>query len=149
MFFPQFRCKSFQATKRGELCRIPGSSVSLVTPGSPVLIRLPHVNVDVFRQFILYVYTGKVSCLVYPRSCHANELNLTIYAFRISFLILVLFTFNSKPKDRLEFFQQLVVPFGSSELWDALTLECIQTHQPISIWAVGVGSQIFIVGTTK
>lgn len=55
------RCKSFQSTKRGELCRIPGSSVSPVTAGSPVVIRLPHVNADVFRQFILYVYTGKVS----------------------------------------------------------------------------------------
>lgn len=56
-----FRCKNFQTTKRGEFCRISGSLVSPSTPGSPTHIRLPHVNVGVFRQFILYAYTGKVS----------------------------------------------------------------------------------------
>lgn len=55
------RCKSFQSTKRGELCRIPGSSVLPTSSGAPVQIRLPsHVNADVFRQFLLYIYTGKV-----------------------------------------------------------------------------------------
>lgn len=52
------RCKSFQSLKRGELCRIPGS---LITPGAPTQIRLPHVNVNVFRQFVSFVYTGKVN----------------------------------------------------------------------------------------
>lgn len=57
-----FRCKNFQSIHRGEFCRIAGSLVSPSgTPGSPTHIRLPHVNVNVFRQFILYVYTGKVS----------------------------------------------------------------------------------------
>lgn len=56
-----FRCKSFQTTKRGEMCRIPGSSVSPMAPGTPTPIRLPQVNADVFRQFMLYIYTGKVS----------------------------------------------------------------------------------------
>lgn len=59
-FSSSFRCKSFQTTKRGEFCRIPGSSVSSTAPGTPVQIRLPHVNANIFRQFILYAYTGKV-----------------------------------------------------------------------------------------
>lgn len=59
------RCKSFQSTKRGELCRIPGSSVSAASSGAPIQIRLPHVNADVFRQFLLYVYTGKVEYFVF------------------------------------------------------------------------------------
>lgn len=58
-FFPGFRCKSFQTSKRDEFCRIPGSTV-LPTSGSPIQIRLPHINASVFRQFILYAYTGKV-----------------------------------------------------------------------------------------
>lgn len=47
----------------GELCRIPGSSVGATpsTPGAPTPIRLPHIQADVFKQFINYVYTGKVS----------------------------------------------------------------------------------------
>lgn len=45
----------------GDLCRIPGSTVSPPpAPGSPTTIRLVHIQADVFRQFILYVYTGKV-----------------------------------------------------------------------------------------
>ncbi|XP_055371995.1 uncharacterized protein LOC129605978 [Condylostylus longicornis] len=54
------RCKSFQTAKRGELCRIPGSTVSPAAPGSPTPVRLSNVNPDVFRQFILYIYTGKI-----------------------------------------------------------------------------------------
>lgn len=60
-FFPlshtNFRCKSFQATKRDEFCGIQGCTVS---PGNPTHIRLPYINANVFRQFILYTYTGKV-----------------------------------------------------------------------------------------
>lgn len=55
-----FRCKSFQTTKRDEFCRIPGGTVSPSVPGNPTQIRLPHINANVFRQFILYAYTGKV-----------------------------------------------------------------------------------------
>lgn len=59
--FSFYRCKSFQNAKRGELCRIPGSSVTPpAQPGGPAPIRLPHVQGSVFRQFILYVYTGKI-----------------------------------------------------------------------------------------
>lgn len=58
--FLGFRCKSFQTTKRDEFCRIPGSSVLPTASGSPIQIRLPHINASVFRQFILYAYTGKV-----------------------------------------------------------------------------------------
>ncbi|XP_059608145.1 uncharacterized protein LOC132255985 [Phlebotomus argentipes] len=54
------RCKSFQTLKRGEICRIPGCSVLPAAPGTPIPIRLPHLSADVFRQFILYVYTGKI-----------------------------------------------------------------------------------------
>lgn len=55
-----FRCKSFQTTKRDECCRIPGSTILPTASGHPMQIRLPHINAAVFRQFILYAYTGKV-----------------------------------------------------------------------------------------
>ncbi|OWR54704.1 hypothetical protein KGM_212344 [Danaus plexippus plexippus] len=53
------RCKSFQNTKRGEVCRIPGCTV---TPsiGQPTPIRLQHVQPETFRLFTQYVYTGKL-----------------------------------------------------------------------------------------
>ncbi|XP_033167087.1 BTB/POZ domain-containing protein 9 isoform X2 [Drosophila mauritiana] len=56
------RCKSFKTAKRGEVCRIPGCTVSPAAPGAstPTTIRLPHVNPELFRQFILYVYTAKL-----------------------------------------------------------------------------------------
>ncbi|XP_035789422.1 uncharacterized protein LOC118465356 [Anopheles albimanus] len=54
------RCKSFQNTKRGEICRIPGCTVSTSAPGTPTPIRLPHIEPDIFRQLILYVYTAKI-----------------------------------------------------------------------------------------
>ncbi|XP_055318963.1 uncharacterized protein LOC129576898 [Sitodiplosis mosellana] len=57
----QARCRSFQTTKRDEFCRIPGSTVSPNVPGNPTQIRLPHINASVFRQFILYAYTGKIT----------------------------------------------------------------------------------------
>lgn len=57
------RCKSFQNAKRGEVCRIPipGCSVTPPSqPGGPAPIRLPHVQGETFRKFIMYVYTGKI-----------------------------------------------------------------------------------------
>ncbi|XP_049810586.1 uncharacterized protein LOC126253356 [Schistocerca nitens] len=54
------RCKSFQTAKRGEVCRIPGCSVSPAAPGTPTPVRLPHFQPDTFRNFMLYVYTGKI-----------------------------------------------------------------------------------------
>ncbi|KAL9704128.1 hypothetical protein quinque_007646 [Culex quinquefasciatus] len=54
------RCKSFQNMKRGEICRIPGCSVLPSAPGAPSPVRLPHIEADIFRQFILYVYTAKI-----------------------------------------------------------------------------------------
>uniref|UniRef100_A0A1A9WRK9 BTB domain-containing protein n=1 Tax=Glossina brevipalpis TaxID=37001 RepID=A0A1A9WRK9_9MUSC len=54
------RCKSFKTAKRGELCRIPGCTVSPAAPGTPTPVRLPHMHPEVFRQFILYVYTAKI-----------------------------------------------------------------------------------------
>lgn len=56
---------SFSGSTSGtELCRIPGCSVSPPpAPGAPTPIRLAHFQADVFRQFVLYVYTGKVSVL--------------------------------------------------------------------------------------
>ncbi|XP_059226976.1 uncharacterized protein LOC131998550 [Stomoxys calcitrans] len=55
------RCKSFKTNKRGELCRIPGCTVSpAAAPGTPSSVRLPHVHPEVFKQFILYVYTAKI-----------------------------------------------------------------------------------------
>lgn len=55
-----FRCKSFQSVKRGEICRIPGCSVSPSAPGTPTPVRLPQFQGDTFKQFVNYVYTGKV-----------------------------------------------------------------------------------------
>ncbi|XP_063363309.1 uncharacterized protein LOC134652082 [Cydia amplana] len=53
------RCKSFQNTKRGEVCRIPGCTVT-PSVGAPVPVRMPHVQPETFRLFIQYVYTGKL-----------------------------------------------------------------------------------------
>lgn len=55
-----YRCKSFQSVKRGEICRIPGCSVSPSAPGTPTPVRLPQFQGETFKQFINYVYTGKV-----------------------------------------------------------------------------------------
>ncbi|XP_050718113.1 BTB/POZ domain-containing protein 9-like isoform X3 [Eriocheir sinensis] len=52
------RCKSFVEASGGEVCVIPGSTV---TPGSPqTTIRLPQYQPVIFRQVINYIYTGKV-----------------------------------------------------------------------------------------
>lgn len=62
------RCQSFKV-KRGEICRIPGCSVSpSVPPGSPTPVRLPHFQGETFRQFIAYVYTGKVQHNFFEKS---------------------------------------------------------------------------------
>lgn len=58
------RCKSFQTAKRGEVCRIPGCTVSPAAPGTPTPVRLPHAPPETFKEFLLYVYTGKVSALL-------------------------------------------------------------------------------------
>ncbi|KAJ8957496.1 hypothetical protein NQ318_020523 [Aromia moschata] len=60
VFILRFRCKSFQTAKRGEVCRIPGCSVSPTAPGTPTPVRLPQAPPDTFKQFLLYVYTGKI-----------------------------------------------------------------------------------------
>ncbi|XP_052754582.1 BTB/POZ domain-containing protein 19 [Galleria mellonella] len=54
------RCKSFQNTKRGEVCRIPGCTVTPSVGVQPTPIRMPHVQPETFRLFIQYVYTGKL-----------------------------------------------------------------------------------------
>lgn len=58
------RCKSFQlsgsGSKRGEICRIPGSTVLPSPVGTPTLIRLPQIRPEDFRQFITYVYSAKI-----------------------------------------------------------------------------------------
>ncbi|KAH1002259.1 hypothetical protein HUJ04_008361 [Dendroctonus ponderosae] len=54
------RCKSFQIAKRVEVCRIPGCTVSPTALGTPTMVRLPQVLSDIFRQFLNYVYTGKI-----------------------------------------------------------------------------------------
>lgn len=62
--FVKFRCKSFQSVKRGEICRIPGCSVSPSAPGTPTPVRLPQFQGETFKQFINYVYTGKVCIII-------------------------------------------------------------------------------------
>nr|XP_034831315.1 BTB/POZ domain-containing protein 19 [Maniola hyperantus] len=54
------RCKSFQNTKRGEVCRIPGCTITPSAGTQPTPIRMPHVQPETFRLFIQYVYTGKL-----------------------------------------------------------------------------------------
>ncbi|CAH2242565.1 jg14626 [Pararge aegeria aegeria] len=54
------RCKSFQNTKRGEVCRIPGCTITPSVGTQPTPIRMPHVQPETFRLFIQYVYTGKL-----------------------------------------------------------------------------------------
>ncbi|XP_031368571.1 speckle-type POZ protein A [Apis dorsata] len=44
----QARCKNFTAAKR------------IGTPGNPTPMRMPHAHPETFRQFIHYVYTGKI-----------------------------------------------------------------------------------------
>lgn len=44
----QARCKNFSSGKR------------IGTPGNPTPIRMPHAHPEIFRQFISYVYTGKI-----------------------------------------------------------------------------------------
>ncbi|XP_070503538.1 serine-enriched protein [Chironomus tepperi] len=79
------RCKSFQVTAssnkaRGDICRIPGSTVlPPSSPGTPTLIRLPHIRAEDFRQFITYVYTAKIilhDSKVFQIMIIANDLGL-------------------------------------------------------------------------
>ncbi|KAL2731228.1 speckle-type POZ protein A [Vespula squamosa] len=44
----QARCKNFTAAKR------------IGTPGNPTPVRMPHAHPETFRQFIHYIYTGKI-----------------------------------------------------------------------------------------
>nr|XP_046471679.1 uncharacterized protein LOC124213925 isoform X1 [Neodiprion pinetum] len=44
----QSRCKSFTASKR------------MGSPGNPTPVRMPHAHPETFRQFINYIYTGKI-----------------------------------------------------------------------------------------
>ncbi|KAB7503220.1 BTB/POZ domain-containing protein 9 [Armadillidium nasatum] len=51
------RCKSIVETS-GEVCAVPGSTV---TPGNPhTTVRLPHYHTNIFQQVMTYIYTGKV-----------------------------------------------------------------------------------------
>ncbi|XP_059469186.1 uncharacterized protein LOC132192950 isoform X2 [Neocloeon triangulifer] len=54
------RCTAFQGIKRGEICRIPGTTVTAGTAGAPATVRLPHYSEANFRTFLIYVYTGKL-----------------------------------------------------------------------------------------
>ncbi|KAG0423720.1 hypothetical protein HPB47_000506, partial [Ixodes persulcatus] len=54
------KCTNFQNVKRGEVCKVPGSTVTPAPPGSPTPIRLPHAKPDVFQSVLLYVYMGKI-----------------------------------------------------------------------------------------
>ncbi|XP_044735240.1 uncharacterized protein LOC123297581 [Chrysoperla carnea] len=73
------RCKSFQTAKRSEVCRIPGCTVVPAAPGTPTPIKLPHAPPDTFRQFLLYVYTGKIllqDSMVFEMMALAQELGV-------------------------------------------------------------------------
>ncbi|GFY53363.1 uncharacterized protein TNIN_112521 [Trichonephila inaurata madagascariensis] len=75
----QKRCTSFQNVKRGEICKVPGSTVSPAPPGTPTPIRLPHAKPDVFREVLFYLYTGKVilqDCTVFESLSIAQELGI-------------------------------------------------------------------------
>ncbi|KAG8188652.1 hypothetical protein JTE90_026757 [Oedothorax gibbosus] len=73
------RCTSFQNVKRGEICKVPGSTVSPAPPGTPTPIRLPHTKPDVFREVLFYLYTGKVilqDCSVFESLSISQELGI-------------------------------------------------------------------------
>ena len=74
------RCKSFQNLKHGEICLIPGSTVSpSPSPGAPSPIKLPHYNSDMFKHVMRYIYTGKIKlndCEVFEIILIATELGL-------------------------------------------------------------------------
>lgn len=48
LFYIRYRCKNFTTTKR------------MGSPGNPTPVRMPHAHPETFRQFINYIYTGKV-----------------------------------------------------------------------------------------
>ncbi|XP_020999865.1 BTB/POZ domain-containing protein 9 [Parasteatoda tepidariorum] len=73
------RCASFQNVKRGEMCKVPGSTVSPSPPGTPTPIRLPLAKPDVFREVLFYLYTGKVilqDCTVFETLSISQELGI-------------------------------------------------------------------------
>ncbi|GIY79617.1 TLDc domain-containing protein [Caerostris extrusa] len=72
-------CTSFQNVKRGEICKVPGSTISPAPPGTPTPIRLPHAKPEVFREVLFYLYTGKVilqDCSVFESLSIAQELGI-------------------------------------------------------------------------
>ncbi|XP_067122453.1 kelch-like protein 1 [Centruroides vittatus] len=75
----RMRCTSFQNVKRGEICKVPGSTVSPAPPGNPTPIRLPHAKPEVFRDVMFYVYTGKIvlqDSMVFETLAIAQELGV-------------------------------------------------------------------------
>ncbi|KAK1126770.1 hypothetical protein K0M31_004393 [Melipona bicolor] len=48
IFTGSTKCKNFTASKR------------IGTPGNPTSVRMPHAHPETFRQFIHYIYTGKI-----------------------------------------------------------------------------------------
>ncbi|XP_076316734.1 BTB/POZ domain-containing protein 9 isoform X2 [Tachypleus tridentatus] len=73
------RCTSFQNLKRGEICKVPGSTVSPAPPGNPTPVRLLYAKPDVFREVLFYVYTGKIvlqDCSVFEVLAIAQELGV-------------------------------------------------------------------------
>ncbi|XP_043243661.1 uncharacterized protein LOC122392639 [Amphibalanus amphitrite] len=58
------RCRSFQRTDRKEVCQIAGSTVTTGSQGSLTVIKLPAYRPEVFKQVIIYIYTGRVSLSV-------------------------------------------------------------------------------------
>ncbi|KAH6944017.1 hypothetical protein HPB50_001199 [Hyalomma asiaticum] len=72
-------CSNFQNVKRGEVCKVPGSTVTPAPPGSPTPIRLPHAKPDVFQNVLLYVYMGKIhlqDSTVFEALALAHELGI-------------------------------------------------------------------------
>ncbi|KAF0312102.1 Serine-enriched protein [Amphibalanus amphitrite] len=54
----------FQRADRKEICQIAGSTVTTGSQGSLTVIKLPAYRPEVFKQVIIYIYTGRVSLSV-------------------------------------------------------------------------------------
>lgn len=55
------RCTAFQDLKRGETCKIPGTSVNKpVVAGNATTIKWPQANPEILKDVLTYIYSGRL-----------------------------------------------------------------------------------------
>lgn len=54
------RCTAFQDVKRGEVCKVPGTTVKPTPPGQATPIKWPQVKAEILKEVVKYIYSGRI-----------------------------------------------------------------------------------------